>query len=192
MPKRRFSPSTRQIFYDALCDKQGGEFCSSCRKPGLQTIEHVDGNSDNWSWHNLALLCQSCNSTDGANRRWGDRRERGGERDGERDHENEDAFRRRQELGYEDGETGHRANLSYEPQWKVEVTARCRSHGHITRLEAVDGMAEVLDCSTETTERYWRKAISPMGWLIRRTNIKNYPVWVLKVPLSEGPGASQQ
>ncbi len=163
MPKRHFHKKTREIIYALVCKNQGGEWCASCGKRGPMTIQHLNGNRDDWSAANLALWCGTCNYRDGAQRRWGDHKESESERESELGAGT--AYERRRRRGYESGDAGHQANLDLYPNWEALVRQRCADFGHITREEAVDGLASVIDCDIQTTGRYWRRATSSFGWL---------------------------
>ena len=176
MPKR-LHPRNRKHVYTALVQRQGGEYCGSCSRRGVPLeIHHLDGDAEDWRPENLALWCRSCNAREGA-RRQQMRCDPEGGGGGERWRA---SYERRKEFGFEGGEAAHKSNLVYEPSWKKLVVEWCQKQGYIRKSDAVDGMAELLDCSTQTTERYWRKATSSVGWLERRADWKPYPVWVLR------------
>lgn len=208
MPKR-LSDKDRQVLIDAVITRDG-DICTLCRETPVKhrTLDHVNNKARDHRLENLALLCRSCNTSEGNRARRGQRvltpenlscwRARAHETlanavgrnalagaPGARvplrvsERERTDADRRGWGLAEE------AANLIMEPNYRLWLYRYVLTHGHITKEAAIDGGAEYLDqvvgrASQQTVERYFRKAISITGWLEERRSGDGQPVWCFR------------
>ena len=80
------------------------------------------------------------------------------------------------------GSTEETANLLMEPTYRLWLFRWVRERGFVTKEDAIDAGAEHLDqtvgrASQQTVERYFRKAISSVGWLEEARGEGGQPVW---------------
>ena len=161
----------QRIIKELIGERQGlGCLYCGYRPPGGLSgleIEHLRWGDDGPKAADLALACTKC------------QRIQGGKRSRKRTKIARSpvseysvvtkAVEQRADLRYEEGPSSMAANNVLEPKWKAKVLETIRDQGFIGRQDATAGLAEYLDCSAATTQRYLDKASSPKwGWLERR------------------------
>lgn len=215
MPKR-MTQKNRNVLLQAVIDRDG-DICKLCRETPVldKTIDHVNGRKRENRLDNLALLCRSCNTAEGNRMRRGHRLltplslpiyntrahetllnlkgqtalpDMPGSRVTLRVSEREQPGVDRR--GW--SSTEEAANLIMEPTYRMWLFRWVKAKGWIGREDAIDAGAEYLDvtvgrASQQTVERYFRKAISSVGWLEERRGESSQPVWGFRTgtPLEE-------
>ena len=194
-----------------------GDICKLCRENPVRrkTLDHVNERKRDDRLENLVLLCSSCNTAEGNRARRGGRlltpatlpiyntraretlanpqghtaeRDTSGPRVTVRVSERDSAGLDRRGWGAAE----EAANLIMEPTYRLWLFRWVKDKGFIGRDDAIDAGAEHLDqtvgrASQQTIERYFRKAISSVGWLEERRGDSSQPIWGFRSGVALGP-----
>ena len=152
MAPRRWADKTRALLKEFMVQRDGPlcVICQSEEAPDKPLeIDHIDPNGGN-SATNLRLLCKKCNLE----------RRSFPKRPGPES----PTHLAKKALPYEDGSAEMRASGWFESKYRNWVIG----HLPMSRIEAINGGAEITGCSIATTKRYLVKMLSSAGPLISR------------------------
>jgi hypothetical protein len=148
--RKRLSPQAYRITKALLNRVQSGQ-CAICLKPGIEEIDHINGDPSDNNPENLRGVHASCNR----------RRQRGKTTDSDFGREREDSA----EI---------EINRDAEPRYRKWLFERTGKPSPLYAQEAIYGGAEVIGISPVTARRYLGKATSPQGsYLVVTVREKN-------------------
>jgi len=137
--RKRLSPQAYRITKALLNRVQSGQ-CAICLKPGIEEIDHINGDPSDNNPENLRGVHSTCNR----------RRQRKTGMDSDFGREREDSA----EI---------EINRDAEPRYRKWLFERTESRVPLYSQEAIYGGAETIGISPITARRYLGKATSPQG-----------------------------
>lgn len=185
----------RRVLLEAIIQRDG-DACILCRKSPVKdkTLDHLNGIIRDDRLENLHLMCRGCNTA-----------ERNRAARGSRILTTETIAAHRARLGLSPlpksqvtpvcvgqprGQrwaltTADEANLVLEPPYRLWLFQQVQAHGGISKTDAINAGAEYLHRSVgkgspATTDRYFQKVISSMGWLTEIRNANGHPIWAFR------------
>ena len=159
------NPATRRVMYDYLALRDG-EKCALCGVSGQEValvIDHKDGDTLNWSYENLRLLCRSCNNP----LKWlHQNRQIGVTPENVCESENGNVVVRSERgLMLAEASAEIRLNRVSEPEFRRWLKLRLLGEERVLLSDAIRGGAEHCGVSTVTARRYLEKLLSSVGCL---------------------------
>lgn len=144
---------TRDKLYPVLVERQKGEYCKICGRPGTKDtlyIEHLDNNNTNNELSNLRLAHQSCNISKNPR--------------GKGKKKISPVCESVCEINIESTKSAAQArNDESEPIFRKWLYEYVHEKKEISVFDAVNGGAEIARCSQMAVRRYLDKLTSIMG-----------------------------